>query len=373
MDTWGKLLGLGSAALVLYGITSRKKANKEKTLKVEEENKRANTTFIYPSQISSNDFDEIVYKSIKPIKNRIKTIHVCNGIVTGTVVSITGLSEWTFTLDFNDYGSLTGRFWVKTENSQSNIPQRLGTVIKMQVEKLLFDMDTINAVLDEYADEYRDEVERETSTITTPIFEKPNTALKHKKFILIVFLISIVLIFGSYAYYEYQKLIPIGYDEVSLVGLDYNKVVEKLENQGFTYVSTENISDLSLDEETNANLVTDIRLEEKPVFDKETKYSYDKRIVVVYHSLKLCNAPITSKDAKGTNYTDVMDKFKDVGFINVKTNIIYDIITGWVIDDGEVKSVTIDGNEVFDTYDEYRPDAEVVITYHTYKKNDPNK
>ena len=105
MDTWGKLLGLGSAALVLYGITSRKKANKEKTLKVEEENKRANTTFIYPSQISSNDFDEIVYKSIKPIKNRIKTIHVCNGIVTGTVVSITGLSEWTFTLDFNDYGS----------------------------------------------------------------------------------------------------------------------------------------------------------------------------------------------------------------------------------------------------------------------------
>ena len=95
--------------------------------------------------------------------------------------------------------------------------------------------------------------------------------------------------------------------------------------------------------------------------------------MVVYHSLKLSTAPITSKEAKGTNYTDVMDKFKDAGFINVKTNIIYDIITGWVTDDGEVKSVTINGDEDFDTYDEYRPDAEVVITYHTYKKNDPNK
>lgn len=40
-------------------------------------------------------------------------------------------------------------------------------------------------------------------------------------------------------------------------------------------------------------------------------------------------------------------------------------------DDGEVKSVTINGKKEFDSDDKYRLDAEVVVTYHTLKKNKP--
>lgn len=65
------------------------------------------------------------------------------------------------------------------------------------------------------------------------------------------------------------------------------------------------------------------------------------------------------------------DNFENVGFTNVTTNVEYDIVTGWLTDDGEVKSVTINGKKEFDSDDKYRLDAEVVVTYHTLKKNKP--
>ena len=66
-----------------------------------------------------------------------------------------------------------------------------------------------------------------------------------------------------------------------------------------------------------------------------------------------------------------MRRFKDAGFNNIALEVEYDIITGWMTDDGEVKSVVINGDNKFSTGKEYRADAEIVITYHTYRN--PNK
>ncbi len=400
MGAWEKLLGFGGAALVLYGISSARKDSKARAEQEEKERKalareeaklkkaiateklRQNTPFCYPDYLSQEQFEEIAKVSIKPMRKKFSNYGVVDGKFYGTIISQSGISEWDFVVDFNDFGKLTGEYWLQSENHDSTIPRRVAETIRYAICEILAENSSQLYSMEEdvYSKEENipkvDETDEEEEIIQVespriPI--KPSWASRHKGFIFIAILISIALMFGSYAYYEYQKLIPIGYEEDALVGLEYNKVIEMLENSGFTYITTEEISDLSLDDESSANLVTDIRLDEKPTFDEDTKYAYDKHIVVIYHSLELFNAPVTSKDAKGTNYNDVMDKFKDAGFVNVKTNVIYDIITGWVTDDGQVKSITINGDEDFDTYDEYRPDAEVVITYHTYKKNDPNK
>ena len=398
MGAWEKLLGFGGAALVLYGISSARKDSKARAEQEEKERKaiareeaklkkaiatekrRQNTSFCYPDYLTQEQFEEIAKASIKPMKKKFANYGVVDGKFYGTVISQSGISEWDFVVDFNDFGKLTGEYWLQSENDDSTIPRRVAETIRYAICEILAENSSQpysvvekvyskeeNVLITEETDD-----KEETIQIKTPRKPiKPSWASRHKGFIFIAILISIALMFGSYAYYEYQKLIPIGYKKDALLGLEYNTVVEMLENSGFIYVTTEDISDLSLDEESNANLVTDIRLDEKPTFNEDTKYAYDKHIEVVYHSLKLSSVPITSKEAKGTNYTDVADKFKDAGFINVKTNVIYDIITGWVTEDGEVKSVTINGDEDFDTYDEYRPDAEVVITYHTYKKKRP--
>ena len=92
---------------------------------------------------------------------------------------------------------------------------------------------------------------------------------------------------------------------------------------------------------------------------------------ISYGGIILYAPPMTSKEAKGMNYLDVIDESENAGFVNVTTVVEYDIVTGWLTDDGEVKSVTIHGDKKFDSYNEYRLDAEVVVTYHTLKKNKP--
>ena len=81
---------------------------------------------------------------------------------------------------------------------------------------------------------------------------------------------------------------------------------------------------------------------------------------------RLENSPTTLLP---TVYEELETQFLDAGFVNVRTEVIYDIITGWITKDGSVESVSINGDTDFSEYASYRPDVEVIITYHTFKKN----
>lgn len=194
---------------------------------------------------------------------------------------------------------------------------------------------------------------------------------KHRKGIAITILISIVVVLLLIGYYEVQKMIPMGYSSESLEGLKYTDVVQRLKESGFSNVHTKEISDLTISRDDEENIVTEVKLMFDDSFDEDTKYPSNLWITVVYHTVELYSPPLTSKEVKGMNYLDVIDKFENAGFINVSTTVEYDIVTGWLTDDGEVKLVTINGEKKFDSYNEYRLDAEVVITYHTLKKNKP--
>ena len=51
---------------------------------------------------------------------------------------------------------------------------------------------------------------------------------------------------------------------------------------------------------------------------------------------------------------------------------LYDIVIGWT-EEGEVDSVSVDGNTEFEQGDIFKKDAAIVITYHMKKEDDPNK
>ena len=194
---------------------------------------------------------------------------------------------------------------------------------------------------------------------------------KHRKGITITILFFIIIVLSMIGYYEIQKLTPMGYSSESLEGLKYTEAVQKLKQAGFSNVHTKEISDLTISRDGEENLVTEIELMFGDSFDEDTKYPSNMWITVVYHTVELHSPPLTSKEAKGMCYLDVIEEFENAGFINVTTIVEYDIVIGWLTDDGKVKSVTINGEKEFDSYDEYRLDAEVVVTYHTLKKNKP--
>ena len=82
--------------------------------------------------------------------------------------------------------------------------------------------------------------------------------------------------------------------------------------------------------------------------------------------------PSSASTCKYKDYKDVEKAFKNAGFTNIKTKILYDIFWGFT-SEGEVDSVTVNGNSSFIRGDVYAKDAEIVITYHMKEEDDPSK
>ena len=81
--------------------------------------------------------------------------------------------------------------------------------------------------------------------------------------------------------------------------------------------------------------------------------------------------PASASDYKYENYQDVQKDLEDAGFTNITTKILYDIVWGWT-EEGEVKSVSIDGRSDYIKNEVFNMDAPIVITYHMKEEDDPN-
>jgi mRNA-degrading endonuclease RelE of RelBE toxin-antitoxin system len=83
--------------------------------------------------------------------------------------------------------------------------------------------------------------------------------------------------------------------------------------------------------------------------------------------------PSGSSVQKGRDYQEVVNVFEEKGFKNIKTEKMEDLITGWLTKDGEVKSVSVDGDKDYKPDVWYSNDVEVVITYHTFPQEEKPK
>lgn len=72
---------------------------------------------------------------------------------------------------------------------------------------------------------------------------------------------------------------------------------------------------------------------------------------------------------EGENYLDVYENLKELGFYNIEFEVIDDLITGWLVSDGEVEYVSIDGEDSFRRGDVFDKNSQVVIAYHTFKSD----
>ena len=76
--------------------------------------------------------------------------------------------------------------------------------------------------------------------------------------------------------------------------------------------------------------------------------------------------PSSSKNYKGANYQEVVSELQGAGFTNVQTEVLDDLVTGWLTKDGEVEQVSVDGDTTFSTDSKYSADVKIIVTYHTY-------
>lgn len=272
--------------LAIYGLRKIKKSNEEEQQRLAEEmerirrenekerrriekarrleEKRKSCVYHFDKGLTEEEFKNIVLSCTKKIK-RIEKVEIDMLSIICSVSSQSGISRWDFILDFNDFGCLTGKCYSKAENYDSNIPERLNDLIFEKLESYV-----------EEAKPYVDTDEAETTPQKKNKTKKVKKK-KNKKTIILLIMILLVAISSFIGYYEYQKLIPIGYSNFELEGLEYTDVMEKLESKGFTNVISKEISDLPVSREDETNIVTRVNIGNSTSFSSNKKYPYKVR------------------------------------------------------------------------------------------------
>lgn len=78
-------------------------------------------------------------------------------------------------------------------------------------------------------------------------------------------------------------------------------------------------------------------------------------------------------DLTGKHYDDVTYMLQSLGFSNIDYRIKYDVIYGFLYQEGDVFDVSIAGLTDFKNGDIFKKDAPVFVTYHASAESDPNK
>lgn len=78
---------------------------------------------------------------------------------------------------------------------------------------------------------------------------------------------------------------------------------------------------------------------------------------------------VSSEDLKGETIENANDILKKCGFQNISTNNKEDLIFGLFSKEGEIESISINGNKEFSKGDWFSADAVVVITYHGFSQD----
>lgn len=98
--------------------------------------KRKNIPCFFDNGISEDEFVAIVECVCKSI-DRIDSFDIIGTLVNVYVSSQSGITKWFFQVDFNDYGKITGKYWIFTQNYDSKIPESIAQSIKIKIEKAL--------------------------------------------------------------------------------------------------------------------------------------------------------------------------------------------------------------------------------------------
>lgn len=403
MRFW-KLAALGGVGLFLKKVVDgANEAAEERKRAQREEEKRKSTKCDFSDGISIDEFRNIVKQSVRYMK-RVTIFPINDPVVYGTVRTNSGLGTFNFTIDFNDYGHLTGKYWLQTDNEDSSVPEKVAENISKlirffpkgfeQSQKTSKGVEYGNSnttYTDSYGNEAKhfgemwqemfqemgrqpwQEMWQEMEVVTKDAKKKSfKRKIKIKNFICWTFFIILlgISVFFIYQYKERQKNINITVASTEVVGSDYGEIVEKLEEAGFTNVHVEPEYDLKIENIEDEGRISEIEINGDNEFDDSSQYPYDARIDIIFHALKNIEVPVSARTAQEMNYAELEAMLKDAGFVNISIERKYDLITGWITKDGTVDEITIEGDADFSENAAYRPNAEIIIVYHTFKKNE---
>ena len=321
----------------------RRKA--ESTRRHDVEAKRKNIPCRFRDGITYEDFSEIAHKAGKRIK-RIKEVTISGAVIYCTVESQTGYSDWDFYVDFNNWGHVTGTYWKRTENNDSNIPKHFGDMVSGDIYQMLRDRNIRLPEFSDYVDANKE--------LGTPL------GLSYSQ----------KVGFFKKVFTKEQRVIA-NVDSQDLLGEHAYLVVSMLKSNGFKNIKSIPIKDVGQNSNKYIFEVEQVVINGVSFFEIGDSFAESSEIIITYHIKQEISIPHTMNFFKKKNYIMVGDQLQDMGFSNIYEREIKDLVTGWITKDGSVEQVLvkIDGQEL--PIAKNRPydfDTEIIIVYHTFSK-----
>lgn len=266
---WGGIAG--------YGIHKIRQANEEeeqrKELQRREEAKRKSCVYQFDQGLSEDEFHSIVYSCVKKIK-RIEKVEIDGLKISCIATSQSGITQWSFLLDYNDYGKLTGKCYLESKNGDSNIPERLNVLINEKLEEYIENLQQIEDSAED----------GKTSS------QKKKKIKKDKSWIAIIICTVIVLgfPFGMMLKFEVEEKIAISEGKINagfykdLIGEDYKTVQAHFDSAGFTEVELIDLNDSGIFFWKDGK-VDSISISGNNAFESTDWFKPDSKVVISYH------------------------------------------------------------------------------------------
>ena len=110
--------------------------SQERLEKKQDEELRQSLSIQFPEFLNQEEFNRIIHEeSVKII--RIKEVEISEALINFEVYSNSRISTWCFTLNYNDYGILTGKVRISRENTDSSIPKNVSLRISERLTDIL--------------------------------------------------------------------------------------------------------------------------------------------------------------------------------------------------------------------------------------------
>ena len=157
---------------------------------------------------------------------------------------------------------------------------------------------------------------------------------------------------------------PVGRTDEDFLGQPLSIVVEYFENQHFRNIEIQKTYECP--EGCGVGDVVSVEINGDFDFEADDRYKKKSQIIITY-VIKDIYVSTSAKDLKGEDYKDVVEILKEMGFTNISVVEEKDVTLGWINQVGEVKSVSISGDEKFKSGDRFVSDEQVTVTYHGKK------
>lgn len=307
--------------------------------------RRKATPCFFKDGLSEEEFKDIASRVGKKLR-RVKSVSVRGAVIYCTVESQTGYSNWDFNVDFNNWGHVTGTYWQQTDNDDSSIPKHYGQMVSGEIHDYLSSHSIVLEDLSDYVDANKD-------------LETPRGLEYREKKKLISRMIG-----------RKGNAIALGNNSSELLHEHLYPVISKLRAWGFKNIKTIPINDVNAHNNNYVFEVEQIVISGTGFFERGDHFEENVEVIITYHDKQYITMPFSEGNLKRKNYVHAGDLLVNKGYSNIYEHKIEDLVTGWLIKDGAVEKVLVDGKEETPIKKgvAYPYDTEFVIYYHTYKK-----